>query len=181
MAEGTEAGAKTVHLLRHAKSSWDDPGLSDHERPLAPRGTRAAGLLARYLAAQGTSVDLVLCSTALRARQTLELVLGSLGPNPKVRMEQGLYRADEYALWQRLAEVRDTFGSVLVVGHNPAIHGLATLLVGRGDPSTVDQMRRKFPTAALATITVPVDSWRDLEEGGGTLRSFVRPKTVPGS
>lgn len=180
MVRSDKVGARTVLLLRHAKSSWDDPSLDDHERPLNARGVRAARLVARHLATEDVSVDLVLCSTAVRARQTLDHILGSVG-RPEVRIEAGIYHADAMALWTRLREVHDLVTSVLMVGHNPTIQQLAVLLAGDGDEAALEQMHQKFPTAALATIDLEAKSWGALEQAGGRLRSFTVPSSLEGS
>ena len=175
---GADPGAiRTVRLLRHAKSSWDQPDLADHERPLTERGVRAAGLIGRYLGERGASVDLVLCSTAVRARQTFDHVLGSIG-RPEVRFESDIYGADAASLIGMLRELTDPIRSVLVVGHNPAMHELAVLLVGDGNAAARESLRERFPTGALATISAPPGSWRDLREHSGRLESFVIPRRL---
>ena len=175
-----EVGTRTVRLLRHAKSSWEDPDLDDHDRPLTARGVRAARLVARHLGASRASVDLVLCSSAVRARQTFDHILGSIG-RPEVRFDTGIYLADGRQLWEKLRGLDDSVGSVLVVGHNPAMQTLAQLLIGGGDSDTVEQVRRYFPTAALATVIMPPGSWSRLVEGSGELQSFVLPRALEAS
>src|SRR4029453_12785732 len=108
---------KRLLLLRHAKSSWDEPGLADHNRPLAPRGRRAAESMARHLRDDRISPALVLCSSARRTRETLEL----LGVVEEVRIERALYGASEDELLDRLQRVPETLDSVMLVGHNPAV------------------------------------------------------------
>src|SRR4051794_26437716 len=115
---------KRLYLLRHAKSSWKDPGLADHDRPLAGRGRRAAKAVARHLREQGIDPELVLCSTARRARETLERLEPALGRGA-VRVEPVLYGADAGALLEHLRGVSDAVGSVLVIGHNPGLQRLA--------------------------------------------------------
>ena len=112
---------KRLWLLRHAKSSWEEPGLADHDRPLAPRGRKASKRIARWVSANGVQPELVLCSTAIRARATLDLISGALG-SPVVRFEDGIYHATAEGLLERLRTVPDDVGDVLVVGHNPGLH-----------------------------------------------------------
>ena len=160
---------KTLRLLRHAKSAGkDDPRLTDHERPLAPRGERACEAMAGHLA--GSEVDLVLCSTARRAVDTWEGVRAGVTAGD-VRFEDELYTFDEDDLIERLGELSDSATSVLVVGHNPAIEELAEWLTGEGV--------EKYPTGALATLTLD-GPWPELEEGCAELRSFVRPRDLRG-
>ena len=121
-----------VWLLRHAKSSWDDPGLADRDRPLAPRGVRGAAAMAAYLA----TVDLprlVLCSAGLRARQTLASVLPSLGTDLEIRIEPELYTFDADVLRERLRRLEEDVTSVMLVGHNPALEELAIALTIDGE------------------------------------------------
>lgn len=154
-------------LLRHAKSAGkDDPALTDHERPLAPRGERACAAMAEHLA--GTEVDLVLCSTARRAVDTWEGVNAGVKAG-EVSFEDALYTFDGDDLIDRLDDLPHALTSVMVVGHNPAIEELAEWLTGEGF--------EKYPTGALATIALERD-WQDLEHGCAELRAFVRPKDL---
>jgi phosphohistidine phosphatase len=168
---------RTLHLLRHAKSSWDDPGLDDHDRPLAPRGTKAARHMASHLEDQRISVRLVLCSSAVRARQTLDLVMPALGGSPDIRIEDELYGADATDLLARLRRIDEAVPSVLLVGHNPALQQLAEVLAGDGDAGALQALQRKFPTGALATVTAR-STWRGLQLGSGYLESFVVPRRL---
>lgn len=166
---------RQVWLLRHAKSSWDDPGLVDEDRPLAPRGERDAATMASYLA----SLDpprLVLCSTGLRARQTLAAVLPAIGFPLHVEVESELYTFDSSLLIERLRRLDDAAPSVMLVGHNPALEELARWLSADGERRR--RLEAKFPTAALATIDLPDAPWSSLREGVGTLTRFVVPKDL---
>jgi phosphohistidine phosphatase len=170
---------KTVHLLRHAKSAWNDPSLPDHDRPLAPRGARAATLIGRHLRSQGFKADAILCSTARRAADTLDLVLAQLdGTLPPVEHERGLYLAGDRVLLERLRKLPDGVRSVLLVAHNPDLQNLALSLVGAGDASEIQGLASKYPTGALATLTFPVDHWSEIGPQGGTLTQFVVPKKL---
>lgn len=169
---------KTLHLLRHAKSSWDDSALDDHDRPLAPRGERAARALADHWAACGVRPDLVLCSTACRARQTLERILPRWDPPPAVRWDPGLYGASAPELLERVQGLADTHASVLLVGHNPGLGELATLLAGSGAPVLRRSLVRKYPTGAWVELRFAVGPWRDVMSHGGKLLRFVRPKDL---
>ena len=160
---------KRVWLLRHAKSSWDDPGLVDHDRPLAPRGRKAAKRMARWAADNGVQPDLVLCSTALRARSTLELILGALGA-PEVEIEGGLYHASAADLLERLRALPTDIADVLVIGHNPTLHELACVIAPPGPEA--------FPTGALAELRLAIGVWSDVRQGCGRLEAFVAPRSL---
>lgn len=160
---------KRVLLLRHAKSSWDDPALADHDRPLAPRGRKAAKLIGAHLRHEQISITLVLCSSARRARETLELV----APSGEVRIESELYGASADQLLERLRHVPDEADAVLLIGHNPSIQDLAVDLSADGG----ELARRKFPTCALAMLTLS-GPWHALEPRHAELLAFVTPREL---
>jgi len=166
---------KRLLLLRHAKSSWDDPSLEDHERPLAPRGHRACKVIAEHLKRERISPELVLCSWSRRARETLDAIAPSFAGPVDMRLERGLYESAASEILDRLRRVDDDVESVMVIGHYPAIQELA-LMLSRGGPAA-DRARRKFPTAALATLTFE-GAWRELVPGGAELVAFVKPKEL---
>jgi len=169
----------TLYLLRHAKSSWDDPGLADEERPLAPRGERAARRMAQHIREAGIRPALVLCSPARRTRQTLEAVAGSFGKHVEVLVEDGLYGAGAWELTARLRRVPTELPSVMVVGHNPGLQELALGLAGGGGEEALASLRAKFPTAALATLLLPEGGWESLARGGAEIVSLVLPRSLP--
>ena len=166
---------KRLFVLRHAKSSWDDPGLDDHERPLAPRGRRAAEAMAAQLRARGIAPRLVICSSARRARETLE----GVAVGGRQLIEPGLYSASASDLLQRLRGVPEATESVMVIGHNPALQSLVLSLAETGDgarrDSDLDAVRSKFPTGALATLSFDL-RWSELAPGRAELEGFVTPK-----
>src|SRR5882724_5824752 len=120
--------ARVLYLLRHAKSSWDDPALDDFDRPLAPRGRKAARALAVHMDHKGISPGLVLCSPARRTRDTFDLVRAGLPPATKVRIEDQLYGADPADVLRILGRLAGDLASVMVVGHNPTMQKLALAL-----------------------------------------------------
>ena len=130
----------------------------------------------RYLKGEDLAPALVLCSTALRARRTLELVASSLRGAPDIRIEPELYTFDQTVLVARLREIGGIAEPVMIVGHNPAIHGLALGVAGSGEALAV--MAEKYPTGALAEIEVAGSTWGGLEEGSGRLIRFVRPRDL---
>ena len=169
---------KILHLLRHAKSSWDDPTLADHDRPLAPRGKRAARRMASHIKQHRIRVDLVLCSSAARTRQTLDLITPALGKKVDIRIEEGLYMRDADSLMRRLRRIDDEVNVVLVVGHNPALQDLAVDLAADGEVAALKELHQKLPTGALVTLTTGV-RWDELGQGLGYLESLVVPRELP--
>jgi phosphohistidine phosphatase len=160
---------RRVWLLRHAKSSWDDPGIPDHDRPLAPRGRKAAKRMALWADENDVRPDLVLCSTALRARATLDLVLPGLG-KPATAFDDDLYHASAAGLLERLRALPDDAAAVLLVGHNPGLHDLACLLAPPGPEA--------FPTAALADLRLAADTWPGVGPGCGRLDELLLPRSL---
>ncbi len=169
---------KTIYMLRHAKSSWDDSSLPDHDRPLNERGRAAAPLVGAHMKRAGYLPDLVLCSTATRTRQTLEAALAEAEAQPVIEFEEELYLAGPGEMLDLVRSVPDTVESVLLVGHNPGTGMLAAALSGDGLPERMDLMRAKFPTTGLAIIELSVDRWKDTVGGCGTLKEFVRPRDL---
>jgi phosphohistidine phosphatase len=167
--------SKRLFLLRHAKSSRDDPGLADHERPLAPRGRRAAKVIAEHLRRESLVPGLVLCSSSRRTQETLEGIAPALGDRVAVQIESELYAAPEQRLLERLRALEEDVESVLLIGHNPAVERLALDLAGSGDKLAT--VRRKYPTGALATLEF-TGPWRELRPGTATLADFVTPKQL---
>jgi len=144
---------RTLVLLRHLKSAWDEPGLEDHERPLAPRGHRAGERIRAHLEDAGISPQLVLCSSAVRAVQTWEAVRGGLPDDLELEIEDGLYGASSESLLSRLNDVPDTVATTMLVAHNPGIGDLAAGLAGSADGDALERMAEKYPTGGLATLT----------------------------
>jgi phosphohistidine phosphatase len=163
-----------LYLLRHAKSSWAEPTLADRERPLAPRGRRDAKRIAEHLRQIGCEPELVLCSTAVRTSETLELVRPSLGTST-VMLEDELYAASWDHLLARIRLVPDAVASVMLIGHNPGMHELALALASTGD--ALERLEAKFPTAALATLAF-AKSWSRLAPAEAKLAAYVVPKQL---
>jgi len=159
-----------IWLLRHAKSSWDDPELADHHRPLAPRGRRAGERMARWFSENGVRPDLVRCSTAIRARATLDLVHAGLEA-PPVELDARLYHASGDELLEVLRATSEDAHDVMLIGHNPGLHDLACTLAPPGPEA--------FPTAALAELRLD-GRWTDLGPGCATLSRLVLPRALSG-
>ena len=172
---------RQLFVLRHAKSSWDDPGLDDHERPLAPRGRRAVKLLGDHLRDRGVEPEQVLCSSARRTRETL----AGVNPTGERLVEPQLYSASCDDVIARLRQVPEETGSVMVVGHNPAMQLLVLRLTGANGngcslarppaDEALAELQRKFPTGALATLEFDC-AWSELAPGCARLSELVRPR-----
>lgn len=170
-------------LLRHAKSSWDDPSLPDHQRPLNPRGERAARAMAGAFASLHLAPDLALVSTSRRTRQTFDALRLNTDAI-EVDVTDRLYLADAETILERLREVPEPVRSVLVVGHNPGLYDAAIELVG-DDPATrpeppVMRLLDGYPTASLAEFQVSVP-WSEIGSGRGRLLRFHRPEDFDAS
>lgn len=166
---------RQLFLLRHGKSSWDEPSLDDFDRPLSGRGIKAARRMGKHMAAQGIHPGVVLVSTARRTRATWELMEPHLKGLP-VSYEDALYEAGRSELLDRLRALDDHLRSVMVVGHNPGLERLATHLCGgHGDAAALARLAEKFPTGTLAVLETEAPAWRDLQAGCCRLASFTRP------
>jgi phosphohistidine phosphatase len=173
---------KRLFVLRHAKSSWDDPGLDDRDRPLAPRGVRSTKLLARHVRAQGIEPTQVLCSPSRRTRETLD----GVAPGGETLIEPELYEASCGTVIERLQRVPEGAASVMVIGHNPTMQMLVLRLIGANgtdravpddDTGYVAELQRKFPTGALATLAFDC-TWSELGPGCARLVGYVNPKSL---
>ena len=169
-------------LLRHAKSRWDEPGVDDHDRDLAPRGLKAAQRMGELLAAEDLLPDLVLCSTARRAMHTWQLVATAAGAAPPVRFDSRLYLAAPATMIAVARESGGTAGRLMLVGHDPGMHQLAVALAARGDPSQRRHLAGKYPTGALARFEIQAERWADFHGEPTALLGFWRPRDlgVPG-
>jgi len=173
------SSAKRLFVMRHAKSSWDNPGLDDHERPLAPRGQRAVEVMSSYLQSSSIEPQLVLCSSSRRTRETLR----GIAVGGKHLIEPALYAATCEEVLVRLQQLPEDVTSAMLIGHNPTIQ-MVVLRLSNHDGSGVadprrDAMKRKFPTGALATLAFEC-GWADLGAGRARLEEFVTPKGFSG-
>lgn len=179
MAKGASRAGRPqrlLTLLRHAKSSWTVPGKRDVERPLNARGRQAVPMMAAELVRLEARPQLVLCSSAMRARQTLDLVLPALKGAPEVLYEDALYLASPRVLLARLHRVGPDTASVLMIGHNPGLHALALDLTATGARDTITQLTRKLPTAGLVLLGFDAADWTGVMPATGHLIAFKTPK-----
>jgi phosphohistidine phosphatase len=162
---------KTLLVLRHAKSSWDDPARDDHERPLNKRGQRDAPRMGALVREHGLMPDVVISSDAVRARLTAEAMAEAAHYTGEILLDQRLYLASPDDILLVLRGVRQNAATVMIVGHNPGLEELVEQLTGT---------QQDLPTAALAQIVLPIDRWRDLTVATrGTLVGHWRPKELP--
>jgi phosphohistidine phosphatase len=165
-----------LHLLRHAKARRDDAG-EDRERRLSRSGCDAARLVGESLPAALGAIDLVLCSSALRTRETAELALAGFAPRPRILFDDGLYLAGPAALLKRLITLDEAAGAVLVVGHNPGLHELAIALAAPDSPSYRALASGKFPTIARASFAIDAP-WSALGRSRHQIVDYVTLKSL---
>ena len=160
---------RRLTLLRHAKSSWQEAGTSDHDRPLSQRGQQDAPVMGRRLLARGSRPSLILCSPATRARHTAQIVARELGYPPEfLQREPELYLATPEQIIAVLARQADSYRDIIVCGHNPGLTELTNLLTGRG----IDNI----PTCGMAVIDIDLENWAALATASGSLHLFDYPK-----
>jgi phosphohistidine phosphatase len=167
---------KTLTLLRHAKSGWDDPVARDFDRPLNPKGQRAAVMMGRYLKAEGLAFDHVLASPAVRVVETLAQVATGYGSDLAPHWDQRLYLASAASLLDLVHALPAGADTVLFSGHNPGLEELVLLL--SGDNALRDSVEKKYPTASLAEMRFEVAGWADVKAGKGELVRFTRPRDL---
>ncbi len=183
LQKGSIIVLRQLLLLRHAKSLWDDPKLSDHARPLNARGRASARAVRGAMRDLGMAPDLVLVSSARRTLQTLE-ALQPWDEVPLIEPMDALYLASARSMLGVVHEVKDSMRSILLIGHNPGMHELAMILVGaqafagNTDPALLQRLAEGYPTGALAAFTI-AGPWASLGEGGGLLQHFLAPRDLP--
>jgi len=160
---------KHLFLLRHAKSSWDDDSLDDFDRPLNPRGKKAAPMMGKVLKERDIAPDIVLCSPAKRTKQTLKLVSETAKLKSDVTFDEAIYDASAADLRKLLKKQKDSVKSILLIGHNPGLEELLEDLTGKYE---------RLPTAALVRVEITADEWSSINNGGNKLAWIVRPKDL---
>lgn len=170
---------KTLTLLRHAKSSWDDPVARDFDRPLNKRGQRAAVVVGRHMRSVDMGFDHVVASPAVRIVETVEQIETGFGSALAPAWDRRAYLASASSLLDIVHELPDGADTALLIGHNPGLEDLVLLLIpDRAGDELRDSVEEKFPTAALAVMTFDVDSWDAIRPGSGTLTRFTRPRDL---
>jgi phosphohistidine phosphatase len=167
---------KTLTLLRHAKSGWDDPIARDFDRPLNEKGRRAAQTIGRHLRREAFAFDHVVASPARRVVETLAEIEAAYGSALAPAWDKRIYLASAATLLDVIHELPADAGHVLLVGHNPGLEDLVLQLVPDGD-ATRDAVEQKYPTASIAQMTWE-DGWSALRHGGATFACFVRPRDL---
>lgn len=169
---------KTLTLLRHAKSTWDDPIARDFDRPLNKRGRKAARTIGREMRAQRLEFDQVVASPAVRVIETLVDVVDGYGARLDPDYDKRVYLASAQTLLDVVHEAAAEVERLLIVGHNPGLENLALLLTHDGGEALRSELALKYPTASLVEISLPVERWVDVSEGMGTITRFVRPRDL---
>lgn len=164
---------RTLLVLRHAKSRWDEPGKTDFDRDLAPRGIKAATRIGRWLNDQGYAPDQVLCSSAVRAQATWRLASAELAAMPSCKFFKSLYLAPPSRIKSIIARQSAEHRSLLVIGHNPGLHQFCIGLLGSRAPA---ELRTNLPTGGLLIVRLPVADWTD--NAGAELVDYVVPRQL---
>ena len=163
-------------LFRHAKSEWP-AGVADYDRPLSARGRNDAPAMARWLAGEGYPPSLALVSTARRTQETWRLASAELGPVPR-QDEASIYEAPTARLLDLVRATEPPVMTLLVLGHNPGMEDLASLLMRDDGGEAGTRLRTKFPTAGIAVLSLPVEDWQDAAPHTAALERFATPKTI---
>lgn len=169
---------KRVILFRHAKSSWADPDLDDHDRPLNQRGRLAAPLMGAWLADKGFTPDHALLSDSLRTRETWARAQGAFAAPPPATELAALYHADPATMLETLRAAPDRAETVILIGHQPGIGSFCRKLASDDTPAHCARAFDKFPTAAMAVLDFPIDAWPELAFGAGRFHSFAAPREL---
>jgi phosphohistidine phosphatase len=158
---------KTLYVLRHAKSSWDNAKLADFDRPLNNRGETAAPFMGQLMATNGFIPDVIVSSPAVRARETARLAKEAAHISADIVHDERIYEASPRTLQSVVSSINDRFDSAMLVGHNPGMEGIIRLLTGKSE---------EMPTAALAVVDLDIQKWNEVDSGLGSLRRIVRPR-----
>ncbi len=174
----SDVPTRTLYLLRHAKSSWQDKAVADFDRPLNKRGIQARADIAQYMESMDYRPDVIICSTAKRAVMTLDAVRSVAGKSCKIVMDDGLYLADPKALAHRVGESKTKHQSLMLIGHNPGLHMLALALTTPAQTPEFNALQLKFPTAALCVLQTTQSEWKPVTPNSYRLLDFVLPREL---
>lgn len=169
---------KRLTILRHAKSSWGDPGLDDFDRPLNARGIAAARAMGKALKRRGVLFDHVLASPANRVRETLEQFTKGYGELPEIRFDDAIYLASPATLLERVRDLPEVSSAPLLVGHNPGLGRLLVELTGDDDHGFHARVAQGYPTGALAIVELPAASWAGIEPASGKIVDLILPREL---
>ncbi|MBN1338767.1 MAG: histidine phosphatase family protein [Bacteroidales bacterium] len=162
---------KTLYIVRHAKSSWNHPELQDEERPLMEKGKKRTRFIIDYLLQNGTSVDLIISSHAVRARETAKIIAHSLNyREDNIQISRNVYHGDEDSFYNLLYDLSENIGSVMVVGHNPAMTNFSNRFLRR----KIDWL----PTSAIVRVDFDTNAWTDIHKAGQKVVFYVTPKLL---
>lgn len=158
---------KKLYILRHAKSSWDNPILADFERPLNERGITTAEFMGKLLLKNDYQADLIVSSPAVRAKETANIVKKAANFPADIRFEENIYEASPQTLLKIIAELKENLQAVMIIGHNPGLEGLIKILTSES---------QSLPTAGLAIIELNIGNWKEIKPESGKLQELLRPK-----
>ncbi len=162
---------KTLFVLRHAKSSWDNAELSDFERPLNKRGRETAPFVGELMKSKNLVPETIICSPATRAKETAKRVQAAAEFDVEIEFDERIYESSVHNLLYIVSEINDDFDTAMIVGHNPGFEGIVQTLCGNYE---------RMPTATLAAIDLKIESWSDVKPQCGNLREILRPKDEMG-
>ena len=163
---------KELLIMRHGKSSWENPSLDDFDRPLKQRGIKAAGFMGKKVGELSLSPDVILSSPAVRARETTNIFMDHCNSDPEVQWLEDIYYQDELRVLSHIQKLPDSYQRAMVVGHNPTLENLGNLFISKGI------VNLKLPTAALIYITFEVNHWNEVTSGSGILQWLLPPKIL---
>lgn len=169
---------RRLMLFRHAKAERAIPGAPDRERPLTDRGSKDAAKIGAYMAAHALIPGRVLISVAARTQQTWQSAAKAFKPVPAATSDENLYDATPHAILAAIKSVPAKVHTLLVIGHNPALHELAMMLIAAGEVDSRERLREKLPTSGLVVIDFAFDDWNNLHPRSGRLERFVSPKSI---
>jgi phosphohistidine phosphatase len=170
---------KTLTILRHAKSGWDDPVARDFDRPLNERGKKAARLMGAWMKSQEWTFDHIIASPAVRVIETLDHVVAGYGKRMEPSWERRVYLASSATLMDVLREQSDGLQKVMMIGHNPGLEDLILDLVPEDTNTEIrGSIYEKFPTAAIAQLEIDIESWANIDRGKGRIINYMRPRDL---
>jgi phosphohistidine phosphatase len=172
---------KRLITFRHAKSGWDGPAVRDFDRALNDKGRRAAAAMGRHMRQAGLQFDRIVASPAVRVVETLDAMADGYGRRLSPEWDRRLYLASAQGLLEVVQDLPDAIGSALLAAHNPGIEELVLLLstdAGEEEIAARGSVEEKYPTASVAELVFDVDRWAEVDEGGGHLVRFVRPRDL---